>query len=144
MKKLFKYAFLALTAMTMTFGSAACGDDDKKNDEPNNPVNPIKPGDEYHDASLIGTWEWKGSGGWDRYTFRANGTCRVEGYENTGSYSESWWDEYTWMTQDGYLTMVCTSSSDDDMIGETGTCTYQVSGNRLYLDGDMEEPYIKK
>lgn len=109
---------------------------------------PTEPTDEIHDPNLIGTWfqadseEW-----WERITFRANGTGRIEAsWPERGDNKVPAWGEFMWSGANGYLIWELMDQSYDDEFEEMNKCRYHVIGNLLYLnfdDGD-EAVFIKQ
>lgn len=129
MERIIKLFGVLALCLTLSVVSTSCGNNE-----------PEETSDNIHDPNLIGTWVYLYSDGdFERYTFRADGTGRMDMVE-LGDYYRS---EFSW-TSDGFLlTTVITYDSDPDEIGYSESIPYMIIGNRLYLNGS-DEPYIKQ
>lgn len=139
MKKTFRMVGMALIALLMAVGLAACSDD--KEDEPDIDS-------ELLDMELVGTWSTgkvEESWGWyeDTFTFKKNGSCEL---------TEQFYDEdegrgkathkYVWMADGSRVTLTCTYCPSDDpydsCVGDTETFSYSIrnNGKELRLNGE--------
>lgn len=144
MKKTFRLIGMAIMAVLFSVSLAACGHDD----EPDDPDN--------HDRDLIGTWVTKDSGtnsgvGWTdeiSITFNTDGTYSEKAELVFGNESEVWTASGVWSTKGNVLTvtMLESSDSDADALGESESTRYKVDGKKLYLyiEGDDTQVLTKK
>lgn len=126
MKKTFRLLGLAVVAVLMAVGMAACGDDDEG--EPADPAT--------HDPALVGTWVERyefGEGDYeeDTLTFHRDGTldgyyvCVEEGEKESYSYHG------LWHTSGNRLTIVDPDADED----YTGVYSLNYEGDQLRFDG---------
>lgn len=134
MKKTFRIIGLALVAVIVTLGFAACGDD---------PADP-----ESHDKNLVGTWvsEYSDEDYIERTTleFKSNGSFRMDFLYEDEEETEKAWLKGEWETNNGYVYVYVdiTSSSDNmDYPEDEIRSKYKVQGKKLYLD---DEEYTRK
>lgn len=137
MKQAYKLFSILFLMMAFAIPFTSCSDD---KDEP--------AGDATHDGTLFGSWksswtEGKDSG-WDTFTFNADGTGKYAGEETYNNKRYSFSAEFNWTSEQGTLTLDITSSDDSDYPVGIRTMTYEIKGNSLYLDGYMDEPYVKQ
>lgn len=125
MKKTFRLLGLAVVAVLMAVGMAACGDDD---DEPADPAT--------HNPALVGTWlehyEF-GYGDYEEETLIFHSNGRVDEYYE---YVEDGDKETSrasgvWSTSGNYLNIVFDGADED----YSGVYTLNAAGDQMRFDG---------
>ena len=133
MKKTFRLWGMAMVAVLLSAGFAACDNDD--DDDYFNPV-----GFDRIDDALLGTWQYTSSGnGWsdtETITFYSDGTYYETDVETDGRGTESSWEKGRWNTNvtSNQVKFTITDSSDRSDIGDVDVESYVVSADVLTLD----------
>lgn len=144
MIKPIKFCMVAMLAIMTSVALTACGDDDKKGDEP-----------DVIESAFLGSWAYSymdadgDAGETETVTFKSNGTYEWERYEfdilpyDDDISSEIFIESGTYTFDDDIITIKCTKLGGDfnegpvsDYVGQVTKLSYSVVGKTLYIKYD--------